>query len=145
MSNPPSDTDQTRVGDPAAINFATIFNCCCRFDSPPAFPPFTVGKSSVAGVDSFRIGVIVLDKSKRFLIDVAATAISFESLSAGAESFRQSVASRTFGITRPPRGKTDPEYFAPAKSGGSTDPKLIASIGSRDCESTQRPSHPVLR
>ena len=27
VSKPPSDTDQTFVGAPAAINLATIFNC----------------------------------------------------------------------------------------------------------------------
>ena len=56
VSKPPSETDHTFVGDPAAINFATTSSCCERFESPPAFPPLTVGKSAATGAGAFNIG-----------------------------------------------------------------------------------------
>ena len=49
------------------------------------------------------------------------------------------------GITKPPKGSADPLCFVPANSGGNTEPKLIAVIGSIGCESNQRPNHPVIK
>ena len=89
VSKPPSDTDQIFVGDPAAINFATRFSCWLRFESPPAFPPATVGRSSANGAGCAKTGVILPDKLNKFRIDVAAAAINGLSFCDLAESRTQ--------------------------------------------------------
>ncbi len=42
----------------------------------------------------------------------------------------QSLAKDPLGTFNPPSGKTEPDLFVPASSGGSTEPRLIASNGS---------------
>ena len=49
------------------------------------------------------------------------------------------------GITNPPSGSAEPDRLSPARSGGNTEPKLIANIGSTSCDSTQRPNQPLLK
>ena len=89
VSNPPSETDHTLVGAPAEINLDTTSNCCARSLSPPALPPFTVGKSITAGAGAFKIGVTVEETENRLRIEVAAAAISAESVLDLLASFKQ--------------------------------------------------------
>ena len=56
VSNPPSDTDQTFVGVPAAMSFATTSNCCESEVSDPKLPPIADGKSSGIGAGFARTG-----------------------------------------------------------------------------------------
>ena len=87
VSKPPKETDQTRVGEPAAMSLATTSNCCAKLESPPALPPFTVGSSSETGAGILSMGVTVFETLNKVRIEVAAAAISLLSLDAALANF----------------------------------------------------------
>ena len=81
----------------------------------------------------------------KFRIDVAAAADNLLSRWDAADKRKQALPIAPAGIAKPPKGSAEPLCFAPARSGGRTEPKLIAIIGSIAWLSNQRPNQPVLK
>ena len=88
------------------------------------------GRSCATGAGFARMGVTFDETLKRFLIDVAAAAISGLSLVDGADKRAHAAPITPLGTFNPPRGKADPLCFFPTSIGGRMLPKLIADIGS---------------
>ena len=70
------------------------------------------------------------ERLSRFLTEVAARDINFESVIDGFETNSQDLLRALFGNFKPPSGSALPIDFFPTIRGGRTDPILIARIGS---------------